>query len=155
MSRQARDAGVAGSLNALAVLSHPVPGMVAGAVLGFSGYMMQPGLNRDTLAPALLAVGLGLVGLLLGGLLSRLTGWALTRVWQRGQASNERAAGWPALLNALLWLGLFYLAQAAFSGGLQRPPERAVAPLQPHLNACQQLPPTEARERKSWDQECR
>jgi hypothetical protein len=123
--------------------------MAAGAVLGFSGYFMQPGLNRDTFAPAFLAAGMALVGLLVGGVLSMLTGWALARAGRRSQ----RAGLWPALLNVLLWLGLFYILQAALPGWLQRPQAPAVA--LPHINPCQQPPPTDTRERKSWDEECR
>lgn len=142
-----------------------LPGGLAVAHLAFMGYLMQPGLNHDTAVHGVVGLALAAVGLLVGVVLGGLVGAVLNR-WLVGHLPGRVA--WAHLascvLSALLWWGVWSVGHhgvlpwwltthAPVSVG--RAGLNKSVPEPAHMGICRQTPPTDARQRRSWNEECR
>jgi hypothetical protein len=138
-----------------------------GAWIGFSGYLRLPH-NADSFA-TLLASGVfvefAAIGLVAGAVSAALTGgsaeWLLRRVGMQAAVAVSVATVVCALT---LWQAAGVIQtrypglRASSRAELQRNPATAVptpADTRAYSNPCAQPPPTQARERARWDEECR
>jgi hypothetical protein len=136
-------------------MSWGIPGAAACAGLAFWGYFEQPGLNADTFAHGLFALGAGLAGLFAGTLLGTLSGQLLTALLQRVGGPGWLTGLAGTLLNAGLWWGVYVAVHAALPGWLHPAPAAPQPPPAVAVPACKMAPPADPKERRLWDEECR
>jgi hypothetical protein len=138
-------------------LFYPLPGAITGAAAGFHLYLLRPGLNMDTLAPAIIASAWAVCGMLIGGLLTSLTAWLAERRFHRWFSTSPMMTGSLALL---FLTGLSLWIHAPLEARLRTllwPPHqteqsRPPAPSEP---TCAQEPPSDQPNWILWQQECR
>jgi hypothetical protein len=135
----------------------PLPGAITGAALGFHLYFRRPGLNTDTLAPAILAGTWALCGMAIGALITGMAGWLAQRRLRRWFPANPLIpCGLTVLCLSVLCLLLYAplearlptLLWAAHQAQPSRPPPSSGP-------TCAQGPPADLATRKLWEQECR
>lgn len=156
-----RRAGADGRDTALALwlprLLWPLPGMLAGATIGFHLYFRQPGLNTDTAAPLFFSVAWALVGVLLGALCTSFAGWLIELAMRRVFPTMPLvASGVTVACLAGLCVALYAPIESRLPGLFW--PKKQQVPLQPpppQSSACKQAPPTDLKARKAWELECR
>lgn len=135
----------------------PLPGAVTGAAAGFHLYFRRPGLNTDTLAPAIFASGWALCGMLIGALLTSVAAWLVQRRL-RGWFSTSPLIACSLMLLCLAGLCLWvYAPLEARLPTLLWPPHQAEQsrPQPPSGPTCAQETPADLHSRKLWEQECR
>ena len=134
----------------------PLPGAIAGAVLGFHLYFAQPAINTDSLAPLVLAGLWALTGMLAGALVTGLGGWLFQLGMRRFFAhSPTLATGLILLLLTFASIGLTTLLDARLPGWIW-PPKAPAGIVRPSGGAaCAQVPPADSKEFKAWALECR
>jgi hypothetical protein len=144
-----------------------LPGGAWGAWVGFRGiYQVLPHMNGDTAAPVFvwgMYAVLALIGLVIGSALSLAVGLGIDWPMQRLRAGRVVATGVAALgVLLVLWLatqaaGRMYPGLRALESEPRRPVRSpaAAATGRPVQNPCAAPPPKDARERASWDLECR
>lgn len=138
-----------------------------GTWVGFRGiYRILPHMNHDTAAPVFVwgMYGvLALVGLVVGAALAVAVGLGARGLLQ-GLRTGKALATAVALLAVVLILGLATQVVGRMYPGLRplqaepRPPARIATPGSSERaigNPCAAPPPGDARERASWDLECR
>jgi hypothetical protein len=135
----------------------PLPGAMTGTALGFHLYFRRPGLNTDTLAPAILASTWALCGMVLGALITGMAGWLAHRRLRRWFPANPLIpCGLSLLCLSVLCLLLYAPLEARLPALLwpahQTQPLRAPPASGP---TCAQEPPTDLATRTLWEQECR
>jgi hypothetical protein len=138
-----------------------------GAWVGFRGlYNILPHMNRDTAAPVFvwgMFGALSLVGLAVGAALAFATGLGASGLLQRLRVGRAPATAVASLAVVfVLWLAA-QLVGRAYPG--LRPPQAEARPAaristpeasgRAMQNPCAAPPPTDARERASWDLECK
>lgn len=136
---------------------YPLPGAATGAAAGFHLYFLRPGLNTDTLAPAIFAAGWALCAMIVGALSTGMAGWLLERALRRTVSASL------SISRGLALLCLAVLCHSAYSPLLARAPallwpahqdQRAHAQ-EPTGPTCAQEPPPGSADRRAWEQECR
>lgn len=136
---------------------YPLPGAITGAAAGFHLYFLRPGLNTDTLAPAVIASAWALSAMVVGALITSLAAWLVERGLQRWFSASP----WMACGLALLGLtGLCGWANAPLEARLATllwpPPQaRQSRPPASPEPTCAQEPPSDHATRLLWEQECR
>jgi hypothetical protein len=135
----------------------PLPGGIAGAAVGFHLYFRRPGLNTDTLAPAILASAWALCGMLIGALLTSMAAWLARRLLRRWFSTSPLTT---CALTLLCVAGLSLWLYAPLEARLPKvlwPPHQAEQsrPPPPSEPTCAREPPADLPSRKLWEQECR
>lgn len=136
---------------------YPLPGAVTGATAGFHLYFLRPGLNTDTLAPALFAAGWALCAMMVGALLTSLAGWLLERVLRRAVSASTMISCGLALLCLAGLCSLAYAPLLSRAPALLWPAQQAERAHSRESSgpACAQEPPLGSANRRLWEQECR
>ncbi len=139
-------------------LAWPLPGAYMGAALGFNLYFSQPGLNRDTLAPAILASLWALCGLVIGVLGTGIIAWLIQRGLRRLLSTSPPVTAAITLLCLIGLCGRLYaplntLLPTLLISPHQTAPSRTTPA--PERSTCAQAPPSDPAVRKEWELECR
>ena len=139
-------------------LCRPLPGALAGAVVGFHVYFRQPGLNTDTAALLFIAGLWAFGGLLIGMVGSSFAAWLIERALRRVLVGKPLfiASAIMLLLTALspmLVAPLEARLPALFWPEVHKLPARLQSVVRP--STCSDDPPTEVRARQARDLECR
>ena len=135
----------------------PLPGAMTGAAVGFHLYFRRPGLNTDTLAPAILASTWALCGVAIGALITGTAGWLVQRRMRRWFPGNPLIPGGVSLLGLSILCGLLYAPLEARLPTLLWPPHQTQPSRAPPSSGptCAQEPPSDLATRRLWEQECR
>jgi hypothetical protein len=142
---------------ALLRLLYPLPGAAMGAAAGFHLYFLRPGLNTDTLAPALFAAGWALCAMMVGALFTGTAGWLMERALRRAVSASKFISCGLALLCLTGLCSLIYAPLLSRAPALLWPPrqEERVHSLESSGPTCAQEPPPGSDNRRLWEQECR
>ena len=140
-------------------VSWPLLGGVWGAWVGFGGYLRLPQ-NADSFG-MLFALGFfsffAWVGFFVGMMLGALIGGTIERLLRRLGVGMAAALCVATLANSFALWQIAGLVHASFPG-LRHAIDRTVTPVttdRSSTNTCAHPPPVDARERESWDAECR
>jgi MFS family permease len=141
---------------ALLRILYPLPGAATGAAAGFHLYFLRPGLNTDTIAPALFAAGWALCAMLVGALFAGIAGWLMERALRRAVSTSTLVTCGVALLCLTGLCGLAYAPLLSRAPALLWPQRQAEPALSPGSSGptCAQEPPPGSANRRLWEQEC-
>jgi hypothetical protein len=136
----------------------PVPGALSGAALGFQAYFLQPGLNRDTLAPLAFGAMSAFAGLLVGVLVcaaaGRIIEAGLRRIWPEKPTLTS-------IVTLACLVGMVLASTPALDSALPTligPPGAADIHARGKASgdqACGGAAPADAAQRREWELECR
>lgn len=135
-----------------------LPGALTGAAIAFHVYFRQPHLNTDTTAPLLLASLWAVVGLVCGAVISVAAAMLMERGLRRVLPTNATLTSLVTLIFMAVLCGAIYSPIEVRLPALLWPaaPEGVLPPAVDPAggSACKAAPPTEARLRRLWDEEC-
>lgn len=149
---------------------YPVMGGAWGGWIGLQGLFqhLAPAVNRDTAAPIFVSVAyaaFAVIGLVAGAALATVVGGSTDWALQRLGAGRVATVCLALLVTVFALWQITDLVQTTYPGlraeraeGHDRRNAAGTgtsADQNAHRNPCLDPPPTEARERVSWDAECR
>ena len=136
---------------------YPLPGAALGAAAGFHLYFLRPGLNTDTLAPAVFGAGWALCAMITGGMFTSLVGWLLERALRRLVSASTLISSGIAVLCLMGLCRSAYAPLLSRAPALLWPPHQAERALPKGSSGptCAQEPPAGSAYRRLWEQECR